>query len=55
MKVRKVDELGRVVLPREAREMLSIVGGDDLNISWEDGKIVITKANPQDWSKLKSK
>lgn len=48
MKVRKIDELGRVVLPREAREMLNVVDGDTVRIAWEDGKIVITKANSKD-------
>lgn len=41
--VRKVDELGRVVLPIELRRTLDIVEGDRLEIHLEDDKIVLQK------------
>ena len=40
---RKVDELGRVVLPIELRRNLDIEPGDPLDISVEDNKIVLQK------------
>lgn len=40
---RKVDELGRVVLPSELRRRFRINEGDYLEISVEDGRIILTK------------
>lgn len=42
---RKVDELGRIVLPIELRRNLSIETGDSLEISIDNSKIVLTKKN----------
>lgn len=39
--LRKIDELGRVVIPIEIREALGINEADTLKIYKEDGKIVI--------------
>lgn len=44
---RKVDELGRVVLPLDARNDLGLSAGDSVKVEWEDGKIIISKADPQ--------
>jgi len=45
--VRKVDELGRIVLPKELRTSLNINEKDPLDISVdEDGRIVLTKYEP---------
>jgi transcriptional pleiotropic regulator of transition state genes len=38
--VRKVDPLGRIVLPRELRRTLSIEEGDSLEIFSDEDKIV---------------
>ncbi len=42
MMVRKVDELGRIVLPMEFRKALNIGTGCDVNIEIKDGSIVLT-------------
>lgn len=41
--VRKIDELGRIVLPMEIRKVLEIKVGDSLEISNIDDTIVIKK------------
>jgi AbrB family transcriptional regulator, transcriptional pleiotropic regulator of transition state genes len=41
--VRKVDELGRVILPMELRRNLRIVEKDPLEIFIEDDKIILQK------------
>jgi AbrB family transcriptional regulator, transcriptional pleiotropic regulator of transition state genes len=40
---RKVDELGRMVLPSELRRRFRIHEGDYLGIHVEDGRIILTK------------
>lgn len=40
---RKVDELGRIVLPAEYREALNIKAKDDVDLNLEQGKIIIQK------------
>lgn len=40
---RKVDELGRIVLPAEMRRLLGIQAGDELAISIDDATILLTK------------
>ncbi|NRY79071.1 AbrB family looped-hinge helix DNA binding protein [Clostridium beijerinckii] len=39
--VRKVDELGRVVIPKETRKLLSINEKDSLEIFEEEKKIIL--------------
>lgn len=41
--VRKVDELGRIVLPIELRRNLGIEDGDSLEIYMEGDKVVLKK------------
>lgn len=41
--VRKIDELGRIVLPKELRKNLNIHTGDDFQISVEEEKIILEK------------
>ncbi len=41
--VRKLDELGRIVLPKELRETMNIRGRDPLEIHVETDLIIITK------------
>lgn len=46
--VRRVDELGRVVIPHEVRRAMKIKDGEPLEI-WRDGdKVVLTKYAPAD-------
>jgi transcriptional pleiotropic regulator of transition state genes len=40
---RKIDDLGRIVIPAETRKLFNIREGDHLNIAVEGGSIVIRK------------
>ena len=44
--VRKVDELGRVVIPKETRELLFIEEGDSLEVFKDGSNIVLKKYAP---------
>jgi transcriptional pleiotropic regulator of transition state genes len=44
--VRKVDELGRIVIPIELRRTLDIAVKDPLEIFVEDDKIILRKFSP---------
>ena len=44
--VRNIDELGRIVVPKEMRTKMNIACGDPLEIYVEDNKIVLTKFTP---------
>ena len=44
--VRKLDELGRIVLPIELRRTLDIAERDELEIYLEDDKVVLKKFEP---------
>ncbi len=41
---RKLDELGRVVLPREVRDKLGVQARDVVDISFRDNAIIIEKS-----------
>jgi transcriptional pleiotropic regulator of transition state genes len=41
--VRKIDELGRVVLPSEIRKVFAIHEGDELDISVEGERVILEK------------
>lgn len=41
--VRKIDDLGRIVVPAETRRLFNIQEGDQLAISVEDDSIVLRK------------
>ncbi len=41
--IRKIDELGRIVIPKEIRKNLNIRNGEDVQIYVEDEKIVLKK------------
>ncbi|MCM1124522.1 MAG: AbrB/MazE/SpoVT family DNA-binding domain-containing protein [Eubacterium sp.] len=44
--MRRMDELGRVCLPEEARAALNLSKTNAVEISWEGDAIVIKKAKP---------
>ena len=44
--VRKVDELGRVVIPKETREQLNIDEKDALEIFVDENSIILKKYEP---------
>lgn len=41
--VRRIDELGRIVIPKEIRKQLMMREGESISFSLEDDKIVLTK------------
>ena len=45
--VRKVDQLGRIVIPKELRKSLGIDLGEPLEIYTDDNKIILKKYEPQ--------
>ena len=44
--LRRIDELGRIVLPKEIRKNLRIKSGDELEIYLEDEAIILKKFSP---------
>lgn len=44
--IRRIDDLGRVVIPKEIRRACNIREGDPLEIFLQDGAVVIEKYNP---------
>lgn len=44
--VRKIDELGRLVLPSEIRQSMDIQTKDALEIFTEEGRIILQKYHP---------
>ena len=44
--VRKIDELGRIVLPMELRKKMDISSRDPVEIFTEDDKIILKKYQP---------
>lgn len=44
--IRKVDELGRIVLPIELRRTLDIAVKDELEIYMDNGRIILQKFEP---------
>lgn len=44
--VRRMDELGRIVLPVELRRTLDIAERDELEIYLDDDKVVLKKCEP---------
>lgn len=48
---RRIDDLGRIVIPKEIRNSLGINAGDKLNIALQDNQIIITKAQPNNVEK----
>jgi transcriptional pleiotropic regulator of transition state genes len=44
---RRIDQLGRVVVPAELRRMLGIRQGDLLDIRVEEGRLVLLKIDPE--------
>ncbi len=46
--VRRIDELGRVVIPKEVRRSLKIKDGDPLEIFRDQDKLVLVKYTPTD-------
>ena len=45
--VRKLDDLGRIVIPMELRRVFGITPEDNLEIFVEDDKIILQKVEPK--------
>ena len=45
--VRRIDELGRIVIPKEIRKSMRIKNGDSLEIFLNDEDIVLRKYSPR--------
>ena len=41
--IRNIDELGRIVVPKEMRKQMDIACGDPVEISAEGGRIILKK------------
>lgn len=52
---RKIDELGRIVLPAEMKKEIGLENGSEANIEIEDHKIIITKPNAIDYKAIVDK
>lgn len=44
--VRRVDDLGRIVIPKEVRDNMNIVTGTPLEIFTENDTVIISKYSP---------
>ena len=44
--IRHVDELGRIVIPKEMRKKMDIASSDPVEIYVDGDKIILTKYNP---------
>lgn len=42
---RKIDELGRIVIPKDLRKQLGVKNGDPVKLKFADGNIVISKTS----------
>ena len=40
--IRKIDNLGRIVIPKDLREMLGVKAGDEIVITVGEGHIIIS-------------
>ena len=45
--IRHLDDLGRIVIPRDIRRSIGISDGDPLEIGIKDGKITLAKYQPE--------
>lgn len=52
---RKIDDLGRIVLPAEMKKEIGLVNGLEANIEVEDHKIIITKPGSIDYKNRNEK
>ena len=46
--IRKLDDLGRIVIPKSVREMLNMEQGDNIEFYVDDNKVMLKKSAPID-------
>lgn len=44
--IRKLDELGRIVIPKSVRDMLNMEQGDNIEFFIDDNKVMLKKSSP---------
>jgi AbrB family looped-hinge helix DNA binding protein len=49
---RNLDELGRIVIPKEMRKKLNIENGDPVNIECTGNEVIITKPDTVDYKAI---
>lgn len=42
--IRKIDDMGRIVIPKDVRCTLGISAGDEIEISVTDGEVILKKS-----------
>ena len=45
--IRRIDDLGRILIPKEIRRTLGIIDGDPIEFFYEDDMICLKKYNPE--------
>lgn len=45
--IRKMDAIGRIVIPSEMRGALELFSGDDVEITLENGALILKKAKEE--------
>ncbi|MBS6475614.1 MAG: AbrB/MazE/SpoVT family DNA-binding domain-containing protein [Clostridiales bacterium] len=51
--IRKLDKLGRIVIPIDARNYLGVMPDDEVNIQVTDDKAILFNGNPKHKTSLK--
>ena len=44
--IKKIDDLGRIAIPKEWRRQLQWMGGDEIELSLQDNTVVLEKYRP---------
>ncbi|MBA4544578.1 MULTISPECIES: AbrB/MazE/SpoVT family DNA-binding domain-containing protein [Thermoactinomyces] len=52
MKIRKVTGIGNVMIPKEYRDQMGLQAGDQVLITCQDNKLIITKVDERKLAKL---
>lgn len=50
--IKKIDDLGRIAIPKEIRRALRLMGGDSIEIIQENNTIILKKYQPDFVSKI---
>ena len=53
--IRNIDDLGRIVIPKEMRKELGVDNGEGVNIELIGNKVIITKPDTTDYEEIVKK